>query len=100
MALALLAPWPSARRCIADAAYDSHGIRSFLLARGTVPVIPNNPTRKQHHPFDRSAYRKRNLIERAFCRLKDFRRIATRYDRCPTTFLSAITLAAIVTWWI
>ena len=100
VALALLAPWPSARLCIADAAYDSNGIRSFLLARGTVPVIPNNPTRKQHHPFDRSAYRKRNLIERAFCRLKDFRRIATRYDRRADVFLSAVYLAAIVTWWI
>ena len=55
VALALLAPWPSARLCIADAAYDSTGISSVLLARGTVPVIPNNPTRKQHHPFDRSA---------------------------------------------
>ena len=55
VAQALLAPWPSARLCIADAAYDSNGIRSFLLARGIVPVIPNNPTRKQHHPFDQSA---------------------------------------------
>jgi len=100
VALALLAPWPSARLCIADAAYDSNGIRSFLLARGTVPVIPNNPTRKQHHPFDRSAYRKRNLIERVFCRLKDFRRIATRYDRRADVFLSAVYLAATVTWWL
>ena len=62
-----------------------------------MPVIPNNPTRKQHHPFDRSAYRKRNLIERLFCRLKDFRRIAKRYDRRRDVFLSAIYLAATVT---
>jgi len=55
VAQALLAPCSSARLCIADAAYDSNGIRSFLLARGIVPVIPNNPTRKQHHPFDQSA---------------------------------------------
>jgi len=55
VALALLAPWPSAKLCIADAVYDSNGIRNFLLARGILPVIPDNPTRKQHHPFDRSA---------------------------------------------
>ena len=78
--------------------YDSNGIRSFLLARGILPVIPNNPTRKQHHPFDRGAWRKRNLIERVFCRLKDFRRIATRYDRRADVFLSAVYLAATVTW--
>jgi transposase len=100
VALALLAPWPSAKLCIADAAYDSNGIRSFLLARGILPVIPNNPTRKQHHPFDRSAWRKPNLIERVFCRLKDFRRIATRYDRRADVFLSAVYLAATVTWWL
>jgi transposase len=100
VALALLGPHRTARLCIADAAYDSNGLRAFLLARGTLPVIPNNPTRKRHHPFDPLAYRKRNLIERAFCRLKDFRRIATRYDRRADVFLSAICLAAIVTWWL
>jgi len=100
VALSLLAPWPSARHCSADAAYDSNGIRSVLLARGTVPVIPNNPTGRQHHPFDHSAWRKRNLIERLFCRLKDWRRIAMRYDRCAHTFLAAVTLAATVTFWL
>jgi putative transposase len=76
----------------------SNGIRRFLLARGTVPAIPNDPTRKQHNPFDRSARRKRNPNERAFCRPKDFRRIATRDDRRADVFLSAIDLAANVTW--
>jgi transposase len=42
---------------------------------------PHNPTRKRHHPFDETAYRQRNVIERMFCRLKDWRRIATRYDK-------------------
>jgi len=65
-----------------------------------VPVIPNTPTRKQHHPFDRSAHRKRTLIERAFCRLKDFRRIATRYDRRAYVSLSPLSLAATVTCWL
>ena len=85
---------------MADAAYDSDAIRRFLLERGILPVIPNNPTRKNHHPFDRNAYRGRNAIERAFCRLKDFRRIATRYDRRADVFLSAVCLAATVIWWL
>jgi len=81
-------------------AWIALGIRSVLLARGTVPVIPNNPTGRQHHPFDHSAWRKRNLIERLFCRLKDFPRIAKRYDRRRDVFLSAIYLAATVICWL
>jgi putative transposase len=86
--------------CLADAAYDSDALRQMLTDRGTCPVIPNNPTRKRKHPFDRSAYRQRNVIERTFCRLKDFRRIATRYDRLATNFLAAVTIAAIVSCWL
>ena len=82
-----------------DAAYDSDGLRRFLRERGTIPIIPNNPTRKKHHPFDEVAYRQRNLIERMFCRLKDWRRIATRYDKLAATFAAAIMLAAVVIWW-
>lgn len=81
VAAALIAAPPPTRHCVADTAYDSDGIRRFLIARGTEPVIPNNPTRKRPHPFDQAKYRRRNPIERAFCRLKDCRRIATRYDR-------------------
>jgi len=94
----LLAPLPAARLCAADTAYDSNALREFLQQRGTLPVIPNNPTRKNLHPFDRTAYRQRNLIERMFSRLKDFRRIATRYDKLAQNFAAAVALAAIVTW--
>lgn len=100
MARGLLEPLPSARLCAADTAYDSDALRRFLIARGTCPVIPNNPTRKHLHPFDRQAYRRRNLIERMFCRLKDWRRVATRYDKLATNFAAAVLLAAAVTWWI
>ena len=55
----------------------------MLLDQGTLSVIPNDPTRKRRHPFDPLAYRMRNLIERAFCRLRDWRRIAIRYDHSP-----------------
>lgn len=72
----------------------------MLMDRGTRPVIPNNPTRKRKHPFDRKTYRLRNVIERTFCRLKDFRRIATRYDKLAENFLAAVTLATIVSYWL
>ena len=88
------------RVCLADAAYDSKALRDALIGRGTTPVIPNNPTRKHPSPFDRAAYRQRNVIERTFCRLKDWRRVATRYDRLASYFLAAVTIAAIVSYWL
>jgi transposase len=100
IARALLDPLPPARLCAADTAYDSDALRQFLIERGTRPVIPNNPTRKHLHPFDPNAYKLRNLIERMFCRLKDWRRIATRYDKLKTNFAAAVFLAAAITWWI
>jgi putative transposase len=74
-------------------------LRAFLVERGTTPVIPNNPTRTRFHPFDREVYKRRNLIERLFSRLKDWRRIATRYDKLARNFLAAVQLAATITWW-
>ena len=61
---------------------------------------PAHPTRKHPHTYDHPAYRSRNLIERMFCRLKDFRRIATRYDKRADTFVSAVCIAAIILWWL
>jgi len=99
LAPALIEGLPAARLCIADTAYDSDALRQLLIARGTLPVIPNNPTRKRRHPFDPALYRLRNLIERAFCRLKDWRRIATRYDKLATNYAAAVAIAIFVTWW-
>jgi len=90
----LLGQLPPSRRCAADTAYDSNALRQFLRERGTLPVIPNNPTRKRFHTFDRNAYKRRNLIERAFCRLKDWRRVATRYDKLARNFHAAAVIAA------
>jgi len=95
----LLSQLPPSRRCAADTAYDSDALRQFLHERGTLPVIPNNPTRKRIHAFDRTAYKRRNLIERAFCRLKDWRRVATRYDKLARNFHAAAVIAAIIIWW-
>ncbi|TPW27726.1 IS5 family transposase [Pararhizobium mangrovi] len=86
--------------CLADTAYDSNAFRATLIANGTKPVIPNNPTRKHHHPFDRPAYRLRNVVERTICRLKDWRRIATRYDKLARNFHAAVIIASIVSYWL
>lgn len=96
----LIGVLPASATLTADRAYDSDALRRLLVARGTVPVIPNAPYRKRLHPFDRDAYKRRNLVERAFCRLKDFRRVATRYDKLAATYAAAISLAALVAWWL
>jgi hypothetical protein len=64
------------------------------------PVIPNKANRKTIFPFDEDLYRLRNVIERTFCRLKDFRGIATRYDKLARNFLAAICLVAALCCWI
>jgi transposase len=96
----LLAIVPPPTRLIADKAYDAVSLRNWVAQYGGQAVIPPNPTRKHPCTYDRKAYRTRNLIERMFCRLKDFRRVATRYDKRADTFLSAVYLAAILTWWL
>jgi transposase len=91
---------PTPRCLIADRAYDARKLREWLAERGCETIIPPNPTRKNPYPWDRTLYRARNVIERMFCRLKDFRRIATRYDKRADTFLSAVFIAAAVIWWL
>lgn len=95
----LLTRIPTPRRLVADRAYDAKRLRDWLGERGCETVIPPHPTRKHPHPYDKIAYRGRNVVERMFCRLKDFRRLATRYDKRADTFLSAVFLVAAVVWW-
>jgi putative transposase len=95
----LLANLPPATWLLADTAYDSNGLRHFLVERGTTPVIPNNPTRKSPQPFSPRAYKARNIIERTIGRLKDWRRIHTRYDKLASNFASAVAIAAIISGW-
>ncbi len=90
---------PSPQRILADRAYDAKSLRDELAQRQIKAVIPPNPTRKNPHRYDKRAYKGRNVIERMFCRLKDFRRIATRYDKRADTFLSAVLIVAAITWW-
>lgn len=85
---------------IGDKGYDATHLRLFLESRGTTPVIPNKSNRRQIFPFDAERYRLRNVIERSFCRLKDFRAIATRYDKTARNFLAGLCLVAAIAYWI
>lgn len=89
-----------AQHLIADKGYDANAFRRSLKANGTIPVIPGRSNRKRKIAYDKSRYRERHLIENAFCRLKDFRRIATRYDKLGHNFSSAAAIAIIVAFWI
>jgi transposase len=99
-AVALLDAMPHARSLLADRAYSSIWFRDALAGRGITPCIPPHPKHKIQHSYDPALYRQRHRIENLFARLKDWRRIHTRYDRCAHTFLSAIALAASFIFWL
>lgn len=88
------------RRLIADKGYDANALRKRLRADGVKPIIPGRINRKRTIRYDEKRYKDRWRIEAAFCRLKDFRRVATRYDKLAVNFLSAIALATIIAFWI
>ena len=96
---ALLDRMPPPARPLADKGYDARSLRVRLAATQTEAVIPSTRSRKIPIPYDAEAYVARNLIERAFCRLKDWRRIATRYDKLAINFESAVAIAAVILWW-
>ena len=105
MPISLLRPmfWRSRRPCARSSptkGYDGDDFRGEIVRRGAKPVIPNKSNRVVIHRFNKRAYKGRNVIERCFCRLKDFRRIATRYDKLARNFLAAVHLAALVAYWL
>ena len=84
---------------LADKAFDADKrVIDPLLAAGKIPVIPQKSNRKLKRSFDKEFYEARHLIENFFCKLKQFRAIATRYDKTARNFLAAIHLAAAVIW--
>jgi len=83
-----------------DKGYDTDAIRRQIEATGAMPNIPPKANRIWKSGFSPFLYRGRNAIERMFGRLKNFRRIATRYDRLARNFLGAIHLAAVVSYWL
>ena len=87
------------RRLLADRGYDANDLRRDLRSNGTNPVIPGRCTRTRPIRHDLRRYEDRWRIEAAFCRLKDFRRVATRYDKLAANFASAVALATIVAFW-
>src|SRR5690606_10728282 len=91
---------PPSAKLVADKGYDSKALRDWLEQRGTEPIIPPRKNRKVQYDYDKAVYRQRNVIERMFCRLKDWRRIATRFDRNIKNFIAAIALAVTVIWWL
>ena len=99
-AAALLGHMPKAEWLLADRGYDADWYREALKDNGIRVCIPGRKSRKKKIRFDRRRYKRRNRIEIMFGRLKDWRRVATRYDRCPIVFLSAIALAATVLFWL
>ena len=91
---------PRAKELLGDKGYDSDWFRAALTARGITPCIPPKSNRKVQYPYDKAVYKKRHLVENLFVKIKDWRRIHTRYDRCAHTFMSAICIAATVIFWL
>lgn len=91
---------PPASQLLADKGYDADWFRLALAKRGITACIPAKSNRTNPIGHDRELYRQRHRIENMFGRLKDWRRIHTRYDRCAHTFFSAICIAATVIFWL
>ena len=83
---------------LADKAYDAEWIREMIEAQDAVPIIPDRRGAKTPHAFSRDLYRLRNRVERFFNKLKQFRRIATRYEKLAANYLAMIKIATIRIW--
>jgi len=83
---------------VADKAYGSAKIRQRIADEGALAVIPSKSNARQPVPHDVNLYRKRNIVERFFCKMKDMRRLATRFEKKAQNFLSMVQLFAIRCW--
>ncbi len=99
-AKALLNGLPDVDWLLGDRGYDADWFREALQDKGVKACIPSRSQRKKTIRYDKRRYKRRNRIEIMFGRSKDWRRVATRYDRCPRAFLSAIAPAATVIYWL
>ena len=97
-ALDLLDALPPGCNLLADRAYDSNAIRAMIVAQGALAVIPSMPQRNPVIPHDGDRYKDRNCVERFFNKIKNYRAIATRYDKRDDNFLASIQLASIRIW--
>jgi transposase len=87
------------KRLVADRSYDADRLRRDLRAAGIPPVIPGGRSRKRPIRHDATRYKDRWCIEAAFCRLKDFRRLATSYDRLARNYMAALALVSVAAEW-
>lgn len=100
VAIPLLKAIALPKRLLADRAYDADSLCNWLKRTRIKAVIPPSAVCRPPYPLHREAYRRRNVIERVFCKLKNQRRIATRYDRLAQNHISTLALAAIISTWI
>lgn len=89
---------PAPAKLIADRGYDSDKVRKTMEARNVVPVIPMRKSRRSRVVVDRALYRLRNLVERCFNKLKNARRVATRYDKTAESYLGFVDITSIRLW--
>jgi transposase len=94
----LLAGLPTPRTVVADRGYDSNAVIELIRRSGAEPAIPSTSQRTVRRSVDMAIYRQRNLVERFFCKLKHFRRVATRFDKLARNFLAAVLLASTRIW--
>lgn len=94
----LLKGLPPGRHVVADRGYDARAIVRMIEATGANAHIPTQRNRKVQRSVDRELYRKRNLVERFFNKIKHFRRVATRYDKTARNYLAAVLLASVRLW--
>lgn len=85
-----------AKIVMADTAYDSDYLRKAISDKGAVAVIPNNPSRARKYPLDKHLYAQRHLVECCFSKLKQFRRVATRFEKTAKHYLAIVTIAATI----
>ena len=88
----------AAEYVIADKAYDADRLYQKAIDQGGDPVVPPRRHRKRRHGYDKPLYKERNRVERFFNRIKQCRRIATRYDKLADTFMGFVILASIMLW--
>ncbi len=100
MAIPLLSVATPVRRLIANKTYDANTLRRWFADRRIQAVIPSAAVRRTPYPLDKHICRRRTVIERLFCRLKNWRRVATQYDRHARNYLAAIALVATIAKWI
>jgi transposase len=96
----MIGAFPKAKSLLGDKGYDADWFRAALAQKGIAACILSKINRKGPIPHDTVLYRQRHKIENIFGKLKDWRRIHTRYDRCAHTFMSAICIVATVIFWL